>query len=571
MKIVFVSHFFLFSKAQYAKKIMLKTSLLIIFIGIFWQSNAQYQQLERPAEWSNLVFGGRFMDRFLPIPVVGELTDDTWGADNVVPRYIDNGIEDSEWSYWGGNVLKGKDGNYHLFVCRWREDSPKGHGEWPNSIVIKASSNHPLGPYQVETIIGKGHNPEAFRLKDGRIAIYVIDGYYIADNVNGPWTYNKFEFDNRDRPIIEGLSNLSFARREDGSFIMVCRGGGIWFSKDGLSPYHQVTDQRVYPDVDGRFEDPVIWKTNIQYHMIVNDWYGRIAYYLRSKDGIHWKVDPGEAYVPGITNYEDGTTEDWFKYERIKMLQDQYGRAVQANFAVIDTLKSEDKPNDRHSSKNIGIPLTVGKLIIILNEEKIEADTPEIRLRIQAEEGFDPHSDIDLNSLRFGASEEVNFGRGSKLLRTEKSGDDLILVFEGAGNGLSEDNFVAKLLGKTRQGKLLFGYARLPWLNYNEAALSARLPVADQLEAGCKLQIEVQNFGQVPSQTSTVKVEQLQEGQSVKIASGEVPVLEPFEKTTIQLISNQSFVPDTENQVKVTITSPGQDPVTLTGKLKTNE
>lgn len=553
------------------RKIPLKIYLFVVLFGMSWQSVAQFKQLERPAEWNNLVHGGRFMDRFLPIPVVGELSDDTWGAENVVPRYTDNGIEDSEWSYWGGNVLKGEDGNYHLFVCRWREDSPKGHGEWPNSIVVTAKSDNPLGPYQVTATIGKGHNPEAFRLVDGRIVVYVIDGYYIAESFDGPWSCKKFEFDNRDRSIIEGLSNLSFARREDGSYIMVCRGGGIWFSKDGVSPYHQVTDQRVYPDVDGRFEDPVIWKTNIQYHMIVNDWYGRIAYYLRSKDGIHWKVDPGEAYIPGITNYQDGTTEDWFKYERIKVLQDQYGRAIQANFAVIDTLKKEDKPNDRHSSKNISIPLTVGKLITILNEEKIGPDTPEIRLRVEAEEGFNPQADLDLDSLHFGASEEVNFGRGSKLIRTEKSGDDLILVFEGAGNGLSEDNFTAKLLGKTSQGQLLFAYARLPWLNYSEPALSARLPVAEKLETGYKIKVEVQNFGQVQSQISTVKIEQLLEGQYKKIAFGEVPELEAFGKTTIQLVVNKSFVPDAESKVKVTIETEGQHPVFLTGSLKTNE
>ena len=44
-------------------------------------------------------------------------------------------------------------------------------------------------------------------------------------------------------------------------------------------------------------------------------------------------------YFHRINQYEDGTVEDWYKYERIKVLQDEYGRAVQANFAVIDTLR----------------------------------------------------------------------------------------------------------------------------------------------------------------------------------------------------------------------------------------
>ncbi len=547
---------------------MLKIYFLIVFIGVFWQSHAQFEQ---PAEWSGLVDGGRFMDRFLPIPVVGELADDTWGAQNVVPRYTDNGIEDREWSYWGGNVLKGEDGNYHLFVCRWREDSPKGHGEWPNSIVVTAKSDNPVGPYHVEATIGKGHNPEAFRLKDGRIVVYVIDGYYISESMEGAWSYNKFEFDNRDRPIIEGLSNLSFARREDGSFIMVCRGGGIWFSKDGVSSYHQVTDQRVYPDVDGRFEDPVIWKTNIQYHMIVNDWYGRIAYYLRSKDGIHWKVDPGEAYIPGITNYEDGTAEYWFKYERIKMLQDQYGRAVQANFAVIDTLKGEDKPNDRHSSKNISIPLTVGKLITILNEGKIGPETPEIRLLVQSEEGFDPHADMDLSSLHFGASEEVNFGRGSKLIRTEKSGNDLILVFEGAGNGLSEDNFVAKLLGKTSQGQLLYGYARLPYIDYLEPILSARAPVFEDQNNAWACKLEIQNFGQVASRDVSVKIECSAGDNTARVASGQVPSLQPYEKTELTVPCIVAFEKEKEYDFIVTIYSGDKELSTFSLRKKVKE
>lgn len=242
-------------------------------------TNAQITDRERSKDWDNLIQGGRFMDRFLPMPVQGSLTADTWGAANVRPRYIENGIEDNEWSYWGGNALIDEDGKYHLYVCRWREDATKGHMEWPKSIVVHAVAENSFGPYKVMETIGKGHNPEVFKLKDGRYVIYVINGYYISNDLNGPWEYNQFEFDRRDRRIIEGLSNLTFAKREDGSYLMVCRGGGVWFSKTGISPYMQVTEERVYPPVEGRFEDPLVWKTDIQYHMIVNDWLGRIAFW----------------------------------------------------------------------------------------------------------------------------------------------------------------------------------------------------------------------------------------------------------------------------------------------------
>lgn len=529
--------------------------------------NAQITERDRPDEWENLVYGGRFMDRFLPMPAQGPLTSDTWGAAEVKPRYIENGLEDNEWSYWGGNALLGDDGKYHLYACRWSENAEKGHMAWPNSEVVHAVSENSFGPYKVLETIGKGHNPEIFKLKDGRYVIYVYKGYYISEHLNGPWEYSTFKFERRDRKIIEGLSNLSFAQREDGSYLMVCRGGGIWFSETGISPYYQVTEKRVYPPVDGRFEDPLVWKTNIQYHMIVNDWLGRIAWYLRSKDGINWKVDPGEAYMPGIATYEDGTVVEWFKYERIKMLQDELGRATQAHFAVIDTIKWNDLKSDNHSSKHICIPLTLGRQIELVSSEKINENTQSIRLKIKGENGFDPHTDIDLGTLRFGASEEVNFGKGCKVSSTVKSGNDLIVTFDGTGNGLTQDNFVAKLLGRTSSGKLLFGYARLPWVEYIEPALSARLPKFSKKGKGFNLEVEVQNFGQVSSETSKIKVEYSVHGKSIEVASGIVPKLNPFQKTYVKMKCGNLVEPGIEYDVRVSIYPDEQNPVIFNGSV----
>ena len=498
-----------------------------LLFGTGLSLTAQVVERPYPEEWKQLVPGARFVDRFLPMPD-GKQGMGIWGTDSVQGRYVDNGIERPDVSFWGGNIVQSADGKYHLYVCGWAEDSPKGHMAWPNSTVFHAECDNPTGPFRIRNSIRRGHNPEAFRLDDGRMVVYVIDGYYMADNEDSPvWMYKTFDFDARDRRIIEGLSNLTFARRPDGSRLMVCRGGGVWVSRDGLSPYRQLTSQSVYPPIDGRFEDPVVWRDSLQYHLIVNDWLGRIAYYLRSKDGVHWLTEPGEAYVPGVSFHRDGTREGWFKYERPKVLQDEWGRAVQMNFAVIDTLKGEDKPHDCHSSKNISIPLNKGLLLEVLNRDSITASTKKIELRIKAEPGFDPQQDVDVSSLRFGSYSEVNFGRGSKPLRTRKEDKDLIVVFSGKHSGITAEEFAPKLIGRDRHGELIFGYAWLPYVDYRPALVSARRPVYAKEEK--RINVRVENFGL--SDSAPVEVEVWLDG--VSLGKQTVSPLKPYASVTV--------------------------------------
>ena len=434
--------------------------LLILLIMSSTTVVAQVTERERPTEWSQLVPGARFMDRFLPMQG-NDLRSDVWGADYVRPRYVDNGIEDSFWSYWGGNIVQDSDGLWHLFVAAWLEASEKGHMEWGNSWVVHATAPTQHGPFRPRQIVGRGHNPEIYRIDDGTWVLYVINGRYTAKDLDGPWTYGKFDFDPQGKPIIEGLSNLSFARRPEGGWLMVCRGGGIWTSDDGLSTWRQISEGSVYPKVDGQFEDPVLWRDSVQYNLIVNDWLGRIAYYLRSADGLHWQVDDGEAYMPGIARHPDGTKEDWFKYERLRILQDKEGRAIQANFAVIDTIKWDDKPLDRHSSKNICIPLDPGLLLSLAPDARLK--DKKVDLRIRAEEGFNPQTDLDLNSLRFGSPHEVDYGRGAAAVGSRPDGRDLIVVFKTKDAAFQPDDFAGKVLVRRTNGSTTFGFARLPW------------------------------------------------------------------------------------------------------------
>lgn len=491
-------------------------------------ARAQAIERQRPQEWDKLVEGARFMDRIQAMPD-GRKAKDVWGTAEVAGRFVDNGIESADTSFWGGNILKSEDGLYHMFVCGWPESSPKGHMFWPNSTVYHAVSKHLHGPYALRGEVGKGHNPEAFRLDDGRTVIYVIDGYYISDSFDGPWEYRHFEFDTRDRRIIEGLSNLTFTRRDDGSRLMVCRGGGVWISRDGLAPYRQITEQRIYPPVDGEFEDPVVWRDSLQYHLIVNDWLGRIAYYLRSLDGVHWVTEQGEAYMPGVSKHHDGYIEQWFKYERPKVYQDRYGRVEQINFAVIDTIKWEDLPDDRHSSKNICLPVNKGLRMEVLNTEPIDEKTTSIKLLIRGEKGFNPKRDLDLESLRLGSYTVVNFGGGCRATGIERHGRDAVVTFDAHGSGIDDKEFAPKLIGRDRKGRMVFGYARLPYVDYHPAMLSSRRPAFD---AGTQsIVVEIENFGLCASKPSTLEIT----AADGTVFTAAVPAIESYGSATVRI------------------------------------
>ena len=209
------------------------------------------------------------------------------------------------------------------------------------------------------------------------------------------------------------------------------------------------------------------------------------------------------------------------------------------NFAVIDTIKWEDLGNDNHSSKNICLPMNKGILLNVLNEKPITPETQEIQVRIRAEKGFRPQEDIDLASLRFGSYTEVNFGRGAKAISSQAEGNDLIVTFDGTASGITPDEFAPKLLGRDKRGKLLFGYASLPYIDYKPAILSALHPLYNKGKE--ELMVEVENFGLSASKETDIVVEQ--GGKCV--AKGKVPALKPYEKTTVRLQAEGAAWSDT--------------------------
>ena len=505
-----------------------------------------------------MVQGGQYIDRFLPMKPNAPLRSDVWGVDAVKPRDVANGIEDAQYSYWCTSVVKGPDGKYHNFVVRWPEDSPKGHMEWPRSDVVHAVSDSLTGPYEVVKEIGKGHNVSAYLAKDGTWILYIIDGCYRGPSLNGPWTRGTLEFDTRGRRGVD-MTNCTFAQRSDGSYLMVNRTGEVWISKDGnQEPFRRVSNRSAYPPVRAaRFEDPVVWRDDVQYNLIVNDWFGRAAYYLRSRDGQRWDWDQGLAYGPGIFRHEDGSVEDWHKIERPRVIQDERGRATHMLFAVIDDAKEVDKPNDHHSSKAIVVGISPPRTVIVRRQGE------RFLVVLEADEGFDPVKDVDPSSLRFGAPSRVDFGRTGAPLSTEVRGPHLIAEFSAVDCGFQPSDRTAKLLARDRKGGLVFGYATLPEEPAEYPLLSAHGSVkSGAIADGTReLTVQVENLGLAKSAASKVSLRIRPDGREPVVFAAALPPLEPYASTDLRFSVPAELTPvGATPQVEISIEgAPAED------------
>jgi hypothetical protein len=314
------------------------------------------------------------IDYFLPMPIVGHLSKDAWGAPNVLPRDPQNGLEDTtmkQWCYWDGQIIKGGDGKYHMFASRW--DQARGHNGWFGSAAVHAVSEKAVGPYIKKGLIwpdnqgGKGHNVTALVLPDGRYAVVVSEtrpgDVFVSKSLDGPWEQlGSLKVDpNGFEPKLGRMSNVSVLARPDGKFEIVARSGAIMISTDGILGPYKLQGNSIYPGMTGlpakNLEDPVIWFSGGMYHIVVNCWSERKAFHLTSPDGIgNWK-NRGLAYDPttNFVRYTDGTVNHWDKIERPGVFL-VGGHVAYFTFAVLDVPKNQELPNDNHGSKVIVVP-----------------------------------------------------------------------------------------------------------------------------------------------------------------------------------------------------------------------
>lgn len=301
---------------------------------------------------------------------------------NIIPAPINGGFRMEDYHVWCGSAIQGEDGRYHLFASRWRKELGFGHQWLFNSEIVRASSDKPEGPYKFnEVVLNRRerhffdalnqHNP-SIKYWNSTYYLYYFGTTYggpipgpgdpisseralevwnnkriglaTAPSVFGPWTRG-------DVPLLEPrrpghwdctiTSNPSAAILPDGTTYMVYKSReyamstlklGVAKASRPEGPYKRLLDDPIlcFSNPDFHVEDPYLWYSEGEFHMLVKDDYKNdsggltgewgAGIYATSLDCIHWDIhaEP-KAYGTKIL-WEDSTISSPCNLERPNLL-----------------------------------------------------------------------------------------------------------------------------------------------------------------------------------------------------------------------------------------------------------
>ena len=299
---------------------MRKITLSIVLIGLFAAAGAQIKDLNIGA-------------MVQPVP----------------EEYI---YQDAAYFIWGGSVVEGKDGKYHMLYARWLKEF--GFSAWvTDSEIAHAVADKLEGPYiPTKTVLSRRgvsywdgmttHNPTVIE-KDGKYYLYYMGttgpvdlkrptsmqrsdwweyrnnqriGVAVADTPEGPWQrFDKPVLDVSDKPgAYDELmtSNPAVTYNDEGKVIMTYKAvdrseakpNGIRvrflvaFADNPLGPFIKEKNP-IFEAPDSSHshmvaEDPYIWFDKGIYRAVVRDVVGKFTgdsgalALLESKDGKYW-------------------------------------------------------------------------------------------------------------------------------------------------------------------------------------------------------------------------------------------------------------------------------------------
>lgn len=320
-----------------------------------------------------------------------------YGKFGVAP--VNGGFSMEGYWVWCGSVIKGADGQFHMFASRWPKALPFHPGWMVASEIVHAVSKTAEGPYTFSDVVlpargpqywdGRStHNPRIVKYKDTYVLYYMGSTNPFDDVMKNPDTVtlespyatvgraNKRigiatskspygPWQRRDAPILDTrpgtfysflTSNPSPLIREDGSVIMVFKARshkktypwhgdmvlGVATAPGFNGPYKVVSGEPIFSRTKfGEVEDPFIWKDKTGYHMIAKDQRGTITgknhsgIIAYSKDGIHWQPEKNPLAYTKEIKWSDGHTQVMGQLERPSPLI-QNGVITHIFFATMD-------------------------------------------------------------------------------------------------------------------------------------------------------------------------------------------------------------------------------------------
>ncbi|WP_236252772.1 glycoside hydrolase family protein [Echinicola sp. 20G] len=288
---------------------------------------------------------------------------------------------------WGGSVIKGEDGKYHLFYSRWPK-STQFSGWMIYSEIAHAVSDQPVGPWEYkETVLegrGKGHwdaitahNPKIKQFK-GKFYLYYVStnlgenkdyneddlkeisrsrlshpgrkvarsnqrtGVAVATSLDGPWTRQNQPLIEPSGPITTITVNPAVAQGKDDRFYMIVKG-----DKPNETRFIRNQAMAISDHPDGPYEiqpDPVIdyidtedmslWydESRGMYYGIFHTPEGFIGL-VSSEDGLKWKKASEYQVMPKEMKMDDGSILKPDRLER-PFVYEENGQVVMLGLAA---------------------------------------------------------------------------------------------------------------------------------------------------------------------------------------------------------------------------------------------
>ncbi|MFB9052720.1 glycoside hydrolase family protein [Formosa undariae] len=275
------------------------------------------------------------------------------------PLSKDGIFRDSLYYNWGGSIIKGEQGKYHLFYSRWKR-AYTFNGWLTFSEIAHAVSDAPTGPWQYKETVLKGrgaghwdeitaHNPK-IKYFEGKYYLYYIatnlggkaystedliylstaslkeenrgilrknqrTGVAVSNSINGPWERMGKPIIEPSGPIATITVNPAIDKGKDGNYFLIVKGDkpnekkfirnqAIAVSKSPIGPF-EIQPNPVIGNLDT--EDVSMWfddKQDVFFAVFHAHSYIGL---MMSKDGFHWEKADNYQIAHKKIALEDGT------------------------------------------------------------------------------------------------------------------------------------------------------------------------------------------------------------------------------------------------------------------------